>query len=262
SGLMTGYYEPLLHGSLEKSERFRYPVYGQPEDLLEIDLVSIFPELKGKRVRGKLVGNKVVPYEARGEMDETKAPVLCWVDDKVSLFFLEVQGSGRIALDNGETLFVGYRNQNGHRYRSIGKYLIDQGEIEREKVSLQSIRRWLDENPDRIDEVLNHNPSLVFFQNRPHAASGAMGLELTPGRSVAVDKRYIPLGSMLYVKADDPLEGTPLDRVVFAQDTGGAIKGELRADFFWGFGKEAEAKAGRMKADTEFWILLPKAEIR
>lgn len=258
TGLMTGYYEPQLHGSLEKSERYRFPVYGEPDDLINVKLDSVYPELKGKRVRGRLVGNTVVPYESRREIENAEPPVLCWVDDRVSLFFLEVQGSGRIALDNGETLYVGYKNQNGRAYRSVGKYLIEQGEIPREKVSLQSIRAWLEAHPGRVDEVLDYNPSVVFFQTKPRPASGALGLELTPKRSVAVDRRYIPLGAMLYIRADDPVSGKPLDRVVFAQDTGGAIRGALRADFFWGYGNAAEKKAGKMKAQTEFWILLPK----
>ena len=257
-GLMTGYYEPQLHGSMTRSERYRYPLYGEPEDLLNVDLSELYPELKGKRLRGRLVGNRVVPYEPRENIEASQAPVICWVDDRISLFFLEVQGSGRIALENGETLYVGYKNQNGHPYRSVGKYLIELGEIEPEKISLQSIREWLESHPERVDEVLGHNPSVVFFQTKSHAASGAMGLELTPKRSVAVDRRYIPLGAMLYVASDDPVTREPLEHVVFAQDTGGAIKGELRADYFWGYGKTAERKAGKMKAETEFWILLPK----
>ena len=261
-GLMTGYYEPMLEGSLQRSERYRYPLYGEPEDLLIVDLADVYPELKGKRLRGRLVGNRVVAYEPRENIEASQAPVICWVDDRIALFFLEVQGSGRIALESGETLYVGYKNQNGHPYRSVGKYLIEQGEIAPEKISLQSIRAWLEAHPGRVDEVLGHNPSVVFFQTKPHAASGAMGLELTPQRSVAVDRRYIPLGAMLYIASDDPVTREPIERVVFAQDTGGAIKGELRADYFWGFGKTAERKAGKMKQESAFWILLPKENLR
>ena len=147
-GLMTGYYEPLLHGSREPSERYRYPLYGEPEDLLEIELAELFPELEGKRLRGRLVGNRVLPYYERSTIDTAEAPVICWVDDRVSLFFLEVQGSGRIELEEGGLLYVGYRNQNGRPYRSIGKYLIERGEIDPEAVSMPTIRAWFDAHPD------------------------------------------------------------------------------------------------------------------
>ncbi len=257
-GLITGYYEPLLLGSLQKSERYRYLLYAVPDDLIIVKLDSLYPKLKGIRLRGRLEGNTLVPYAARKTMAESNASVLCWVDDKVSLFFLEVQGSGRIELDDGETIFVGYANQNGHPYRSIGKYLIEQNEISREEVSLQSIRAWLADNPQRVDEVLNANPSRVFFQERRQSATGSLGLELTPERSIAVDRRYVPLGAMLYMQTQDPIDQSPIEKMVFAQDTGGAIKGEIRADMFWGYGSQAESKAGKMQEPLELWILLPR----
>lgn len=259
-GMITGYYEPLLHGSLVQSERYRYPLYGVPDDLITVSLESVHPELKGLRLRGRLEGNSVVPYATRGKMSESNASALCWVDDEVSLFFLEVQGSGRVELDDGETIFVGYGDQNGHPYRSIGRYLIDQGEIPRSEISLQSIRAWLEANPTRVDEVLNANPSRVFFQKRDQSATGSLGLELTPLRSIAVDRRYIPLGAMLYLSTQDPITHEPMQRSVFAQDTGGAIKGEIRADMFWGHGREAASKAGKMQEPLELWILLPRGE--
>lgn len=258
TGLMTGYYEPLLYGSMEKSGRYRYPVYKVPDDLITVKLETIYPELKGIRLRGRLEGNTLVPYESREAMTESNVSAICWVDDEVSLFFLEVQGSGRIELDNGKTIFVGFANQNGHPYRSIGKYLIEKKEISRDEISLQSIRAWLDEHPWRRDEVLNHNPSAVFFQERSRPATGSLGLALTPERSIAVDRHYIPLGGMLFMQSRDPLSYEPIKKTVFAQDTGGAIKGEIRADLFWGYGKEAERKAGKMKEPLELWLLLPK----
>ena len=257
-GLVTGYYEPLLYGSRERTGRYRYPLYREPDDLINVELASIYPELKGKRVRGRLVGRKIVPYLTREEMVNSDTEAICWVDDRVGRFFLEVQGSGRVELENGETIYVGYANQNGHPYRSIGKYLVEKGEIPADKISLQSIRAWLDANPERVDEVLNYNPSSVFFRQKTAAATGALGLELTPGHSVAVDPQYIPPGAMLYMQTNDPVTEAPLHRVVFAQDTGGAIKGALRADLFWGYGKEAELKAGKMQEELRLWILLPK----
>ncbi len=254
--LLTGYYEPELHGSLKKSEHYPYPVYETPDNLVTVDLGSIYPELKHYRLRGKIEGSKLIPYDKRGSFDTLNAKIICYVDSKIDLFFLEVQGSGRIVLDSGEVLYVGYDNQNGHKYKSIGKYLVAQNEIPLEDISLQSIKEWFKKHPKRVDEVLNYNPSMVFFQVRNYKAKGALGLELTPLRSIAVDKRYIPLGSMLYI--DAKTQRFDAQRVVFAQDTGGAIKGVVRADMFLGFGKEAGEIAGELKAPLDLWVLVPK----
>ncbi|QFR49499.1 transglycosylase [Sulfurimonas lithotrophica] len=260
-GLLTGYYEPYLRGSLTKHDQYIYPVYETPKDLITVDLSSIYPDLKHYRLRGRLQDNKIVPYYTRKESskDVIEADVICYVDNKIDLFFLEVQGSGRVLLDNNETIFIGYDNQNGHKYKSIGKYLVDKGEIPLENISLQSIRKWFRENPDRVEEVLNYNDSLVFFKQKEQPATGSLGLELTPRRSIAVDKRYIPLGSMLYCSAEQ--NATKFSHIVQAQDTGGAIKGEIRADMFLGFGDDARSVAGRLKAPLKLWIFLPKGDM-
>ncbi|MEN8302875.1 MAG: murein transglycosylase A [Campylobacterota bacterium] len=257
--ILTGYFEPELRGSLTQSERYRYPIYATPKDLVTVDLSSIYPDLKNYRLRGRLDGNRLVPYYSRAELNEQEinAEVICYCDSKIDKFFLEVQGSGRVRLDNGETLFIGFGNQNGHKYKSIGKYLVESGEISKEDISLQTIREWFRVNPSRVNEVLNHNTSVVFFQKRERAATGSLGLVLTPLRSIAVDRRYIPLGSMVYMDAQDAYE-----RVVFAQDTGGAIKGSVRADMFLGFGEEAGEVAGELKAPLKLWILLPKEKVK
>lgn len=257
-GLLTGYYEPELRGSLSKKEPYIYPLYRTPKDLVIVDLGEQYPELKSYRLRGKLVGNRLVPYHDRKDAvdNELDAEVICYTDSKIDLFFLEVQGSGRVTLDDGSAMFVGYDNQNGHKYASIGKYLVNIGEIPLENISLQSIKAWLEQNPSRIDEVLNYNKSMVFFRQKEHAASGSLGVVLTPTRSIAVDRKYIPLGSMLYLSAQD--EAVEFNRVVMAQDTGGAIKGSVRADMFMGYGEEAKEVAGRLKAPLKLWILLPK----
>jgi membrane-bound lytic murein transglycosylase A len=257
-GLLTGYYEPYLRGSLTKHDQYIYPIYKTPKDLITVDLSSIYPDLKHYRLRGRIEDNKLVPYYTRQEsqQQEIDAEIICYVDDKVDLFFLEVQGSGRVLLDNNETIFIGYDNQNGHRYKSIGKYLVEEGEIALEDISLQSIRAWFKENPDRVDEVLNYNDSLVYFREKSQAATGSLGLELTPKRSIAVDRRYIPLGSMLYCDASQ--ENVKFSHIVQAQDTGGAIKGANRADMFMGFGDEAREIAGELKAPLKLWIFLPK----
>ncbi len=257
--ILTGYYEPELKGSLTKSEIYKYPIYETPKDLVTVDLSSIYPDLKSYRLRGRLDGNRLVPYYSRAELKDIDidAETICYCDSKIDRFFLEVQGSGRVTLDSGETLFIGFGNQNGHKYKSIGKYLVQSGEISKEEISLQSIREWFKLNPQRVDEVLNHNTSVVFFQKRDVAASGSLGLVLSPLRSIAVDRRYIPLGSMIYVSAENSYK-----RMVFAQDTGGAIKGSVRADMFLGFGKKAGSVAGELKAPLNLWILLPKNMIK
>lgn len=258
NGLLTGYYEPLLRGSRTKKEPFVYPIYETPKDLVSVDLDEVYPELKGYRLRGRLQGDRLVPYYDRHDaLSQTlESDVICYTDSKIDLFFLEVQGSGRVSLESGETLYVGYDNQNGHKYESIGKYLIQKGEIEAKDVSLQSIKAWLQENPARVDEVLNYNRSMVFFREKNAPATGAMGIELTPKRSVAVDKRYIPLGSLLYM--DAKTHAGDMNAIVMAHDTGSAIKGSARADLFTGYGDEAMELAGRLKAPLSLWMLLPR----
>jgi len=260
-GLLTGYYEPLISASLQKSSRYKYPLYATPKDLVTVDLSSIYPELKHYRLRGRVEGNRVVPYYTRAQssLNEINASVICYCDSKIDKFFLEIQGSGKVVLDDNTTINVGYENQNGHKYRAIGRYLVKIGALKMDEVSLQSIRAWLEAHPDRVDEVLNYNDSLVFFSRREQGATGALGIELTPKRSVAVDKRYIPLGSMLYLSSK--IEDREIHKIVFAEDTGGAIKGAVRADYFLGSGKEALEIAGRLKSPLKLWILLPKSKV-
>jgi len=260
--IMTGYFEPELHGSLTQTQRFKYPIYETPKDLLVIALDSVYPDLKQYRLRGRLDEKRVVAYYSREEINklDINAEVICYCDSKIDRFFLEVQGSGRVKLDNGDLLYIGYDNQNGHSYNSIGKYLVKNGELTQKEVSLQTIRAWFKANTNRVDEVLNHNTSFVFFKQRQNPASGSLGLVLTPLRSIAVDRRYIPLGSMLYLSALG--EKKDYKRIVFAQDTGGAIKGALRADMFLGFGDEAGEIAGELKAPLKLWILLPKTKVK
>ncbi len=259
NGVITGYYEPLLHGRLQRSERFRYPVYGVPEDLLVVDLGSLYPELKDRRLRGRLDGRRVTPYPSRAEINQAKtfaAPVVAWVDDPVALFFLQVQGSGRIKLEDGAMLYVGYADQNGHPYHAIGSTLVARGALKLEEVNLDGIRAWLVVNPGQAEDVLNSNPSYVFFARREQPAIGALSVPLTPRRSVAVDPAFIPLGVPLWFDTTLP-DAAPFRRLVFAQDTGGAIKGPVRADLFFGFGTEAEKLAGNMKQPGRIFVLLP-----
>lgn len=265
-GLITGYYEPLLAGARARSDKARYPLHGVPKDLLTIELGDIIPELKGKRVRGRLAGNKVLPYWSRAEIvGQAKGtpPALLWVDDPVELFFLQIQGSGRVKLPSGEMVRVGYADQNGHPYQSIGRVLIERGELQPGEASMQGIQAWARANPQKLDELLNANPSYVFFRELTgklgpqEGPLGALGVPLVAERTIAVDPRHIPLGAPVFLATTRPNSDLPLRRLVMAQDTGGAIKGVVRADFFWGFGADAGAQAGRMKQSGQMWVLLP-----
>jgi len=266
TGLITGYYVPDLRGSKVRTERYRYPLYAPPEDLLVVDLSSVYPELGSYRLRGRLEGRRVVPYYDRGALDagvdSLKGNELLWVDDPVELFFMHIQGSGRILFENGESEMVNYADQNGHPFRSIGKLLLERGEMTKNQMSMQNIRAWVRQHPDQANALLAENPSYVFFRELPavHTPPGALGVPLTPEASIAVDPRTVPLGAPVFLATTWPLNPQPLQRLVVAQDTGGAIKGNVRADFFWGMGHEAGALAGRMKQPGKMWVLLPRAE--
>jgi peptidoglycan lytic transglycosylase A len=266
-GLVTGYYEPVLRGSRTRLAPFVYPLYGPPDDLLIIDLSATNPELRGTRLRGRLEGKRVVPYYTRAEIARGAAPVtgkeILWVDDPIEAFFLQVQGSGRVQLANGETLRVGYADQNGHPFQSIGRFLVERGELKLGEASMQSIKSWAAANPQRVQELLDQNPSFVFFRELPLADPnsgpiGAFGVPLVAGRSIAVDPRYVPLGAPVFLATTFPASTTPLTRLVLAQDSGGAIRNPVRADFFWGSGAEAGAQAGRMRQQGRMWVLLPR----
>lgn len=273
NGLFTGYYEPLLQGARQAGSRARYPIYGVPPNLLTIELGDLFPELKGKRVRGRLTSdNKVIPYWTREQIDadptRINAKTLAWVDDPIELFFLQIQGSGRVQMPDGSRLRVGYADQNGQPYQSIGSVLIKQGALTKDTASMQGIQNWARNNPGKVQALLNANPSYVFFRvlptdpNNPDAGPpGALGVPLTPGRSIAIDPRATPLGAPVWLDTTLPNSNKPMQRLVLAQDTGGAIKGAVRADFFWGFGAEAGKEAGRMKQPGQMWTLLPPAAV-
>jgi membrane-bound lytic murein transglycosylase A len=266
TGLITGYYEPLLHGARRRGGAYQTPLYKVPGDLITVDLASEYPSLAGMRLRGRLVGRTVVPYSTRAEIE--RAPIagkaLLWVDDPVEAFFLEVQGSGRVQLDSGETVRVAYADQNGHPYKAIGRRLVEQGEIPADQVSAQTIKAWIAAHPDRRQELFDANPSFVFFKEErvpdPSVGpKGALGVPLSPARSVAVDRAFIPLGLPVFLSTTLPASEVPLRHLMMAQDTGGAIKGAVRADFFFGFGPDAADNAGRMKQRGQIWVLLPRA---
>ena len=258
--LATGYYEPTLEGSYTKSKAYPYAVYGVPEDLVRVELIDEYKPYIKRPLRGRLVDGKIVPYFSRQEISEnalsSESP-LCYVSDKIDLFFLQVQGSGKIRFDDNSSLYLGYGDQNGFPYESIGKEMIRRGCLEQGEVSLRSIYEYLNNNPHEIDTILNSNPSYVFFQKRTMGASGALGLRLHSGRSVAVDRENIPLGMPLFISTHEPISKQKYERMVFAHDTGGAIKGEARVDIFFGSGKKAKEQAGLMQAKLKLWMLVP-----
>ena len=275
-GLITGYYEPLLRGSRLRNPPFLTPIRTRPDDLLVLDLGSVYPETRNLRLRGRIVTPangvpRVVPYGDRTELG-TQVPVnaLAWVDDPVDAFFLEIQGSGRIRFEDGSILRIGYADQNGHPYRPIGRELIRRGVLAASATTAPAIREWLRTNPQDAQSVMATNPSVVFFRELPapreadEGPPGALGVALTPTRSVAVDPKALPLGTMLYVSTAHPGREGKLERMVVAQDTGGAIRGPVRADFFWGFdavGEQSAADlAGRMRSLGRLWLLWPRGE--
>jgi membrane-bound lytic murein transglycosylase A len=265
SGLITGYYMPLLKGSRQKSDKYPYPIYARPDDLITVDLAEVYPELANKRVRGRLIENRLVPYYNRAEIEQQPASLqgkeLLWVDDIIDLFFLQVQGSGIVQLENGERIPVGYADQNGHSYQSIGRLLVERGELTLDKASMQGIKDWARNNLDKLRDLLNSNPSYVFFRELPAGLPGpigALGVPILAERTVAIDPKHIPLGAPVFLSTTHPNSAKPLKRLMMAQDTGGAIKGGVRADFYWGAGAEAGRKAGAMKQPGKIWVLLPK----
>ncbi|MFK3739914.1 murein transglycosylase A [Massilia sp. TN1-12] len=265
AGLITGYYEAALRGARKRGGAYQTPLYKVPDDLITVDLASVYPTLKGMRLRGRLSGKTVVPYGTRAEIERARIPgkELLWVDDPVEAFFLEVQGSGRVELDGGETVRVAYADQNGHPYKAIGRWLVEQGELTSAEATAQGIRAWIAAHPERRQELLNVNPSYIFFREErlpdPSVGpKGALGVPLTPSRSAAIDPAFLPLGAPLFLSTTEAGSDVPMQRLVMGQDTGGAIKGAVRADFFFGFGAQAADNAGRMKQRGQIWALLPK----
>lgn len=265
-GLFTGYFVPLVDGRLRPGDGFDVPLHGRPSDLVSVDLGQFRRALKGERIAGRVENGRLTPYADRaaitaGALKRHKTE-LVWLKDPVDAFFLQVQGSGLIRLPKGEIIRVGYAGQNGHAYTSIGKVLVERGELTLEEVSMQSIRAWLKAHPAERDKLLNTNASYVFFGHQMgDGAIGTQGVPLTPGRSLAVDRKYIPLGVPVWLEAapEDARETEQsLRRLLIAQDTGGAIRGAVRGDVFWGAGGEAGEIAGRMRHKGRYFVLVPK----
>jgi len=263
-GLFTGYYEASLNGSRTRSEKYNIPLYKRPDDLIMVQLGEFREDLKGRRIAGRVIDGNLKPYESREEIVAGSWPhndqVLVWVDDAVDAFFLQIQGSGIVTLDDGGTMRVGYAGQNGHPYYAIGRELIKMEALTSETVSMQSIRQWLENNPDKADDIMNTNASYVFFHElNGDGPLGGEGVALTAERSLAIDRSLLPYGMPIWVDITPPIKGEPrINRLMMGQDTGGAIRGAVRGDVFWGHGEHAEHVAGHMKSQGRYWILLPK----
>ena len=266
TGLVTGYFEPLLRGARKPSTKYVAPLYAPPPDLLVVDLASLYPELQGKRVRGRLDGKRIVPYYTRAELPTDPAlrgNEIVWVDNPFDALMLEVQGSGRVQLPDGGIIRLQYADQNGQPYHSVGRYLVQSGALTLEQATIPGIRAWLEAHPQRLREVLNANPSVVFFNEAPLGdpklgPKGAQGIPLTAGRSIAVDPARVPLGTPVFLATTLPDSNVPLQRLVMAQDTGGAINGAPRADYFCGTGPGPADLAGKMRQQGSLWVLWPK----
>ena len=270
-GLFTGYFEPELRGALRADGRYRVPLYRRPQDLVSVHLGRFRSELAGERIAGRVADGALEPYATRAEIDTgalaEQGLELAWVDDPLDAFFLHIQGSGRIVFEDGTTRRVAYAGTNGHIYFAIGRRLVDVGALSREDVSMQTIRDWLAANPERASEVMNENSSYVFFrwleeEQATDGPVGAQGVTLTAGRSLAVDRRFVPMTVPIWLEsaAPDPdpaKEDRQLRRLMVAQDTGAAIRGPVRGDVYWGAGDEAGSVAGRMKHQGRYWLLLP-----
>ena len=264
-GLFTGYYEPTLDGSLKPSRGYNTPIYPRPTDLIHVNLGEWKDSLDNTRILGRVVGHKLKPYFSRsdiskGALDGEIIPIL-WLKSEIDAFFLHIQGSGRVVLPNGEVYRLGYAGKNGRKYYPIGRYLVEIGAIPKENISMQSIKKWLKENPGKKKDVMNMNPSYIFFRKLKGKGGpiGAQGVVLTSGRSLAVDRRYSKLGAPVWLSANfRDEEGKKIQRLMVAQDTGGAIKGPIRGDVFWGSGKTAERLAGIMKAKGSMYVFYPE----
>jgi len=271
--LFTGYYQPLVEGSLVPTGKFCYPVYRKPADLVTAELVTLKPEMKVEKVFGRAEGEQFMPYYSRGEIDEAellkgRQLEIAWVEDPIDVFFMHIQGSGIIRLPDGRRLSLGYAAQNGRPYRSIGRLLIDEGKIPREEMSMQRLRRYLSENPHERNEIFRYNESYVFFRVLENGPLGSLEVPVTAGRSIATDGRLFPKGALAWIQTQIPviddagrLAGwRPIARFVLNQDTGGAIRGLQRADLYFGTGEEPAALAGYMNRPGKIFFLILKPD--
>lgn len=270
TGLFTGYYLPELDARRAPSARFSVPIYRRPPELVTVDLGRFRRDLAGRRIAGEVRDGRLAPFATRRDIDvgalADRGLELYWADDPVAVFDLHIQGSGRLRLADGSIVRVGYDGPNGHPYTSVGRLLVARGVMALEQVSAPAIWRWMRENPAAARDLMQENASYVFFRELPGAeVYGAQGVALTPGRSLAVDRTKIALGAPVWLETTRPDPADPagarraLNRLMVAQDTGGAIRGAVRGDVFWGAGREAALIAGHMREEGRYFVLLPTA---
>ncbi len=257
----TGYFEPEIAGSRERRRGYETPIYGRPSDLIDVDLGAFSDALKGKKIRGRVDGKAFVPYYDRTEIEtgaiDKVAPIIAWAADPVEIFFLQIQGSGRLRLPDGGVMRIGYDSQNGRDYTGIGALMRDRGLLQPGQASMQGIVGWLHAHPQEGRDLMRENKSFVFFREQQNAAQGALGYVVTGGASAAVDPKFIPLGAPVFLSMDR----ADASRLWIAQDTGGAIRGANRVDTFWGAGAEAQAIAGGMSAHGTAFLLVPRGTL-
>jgi membrane-bound lytic murein transglycosylase A len=264
-GKLTGYYEPIISGSLSKSNKYKYPLFGKPEDLIIVNIDQTYPELKGKKVRGRLKNNVLIPYYTRKEIESgkhTSIQPIAWAADKVDIFFLQIQGSGKLKLPDENIIKLNYDAHNGHPYTSIGRILIKEHGLSIADVSMNKIKKWINKNPTMGNNLMERNKSFVFFkisENSEDGPTGSIGYPLTPLRSIAIDPMKNPMGFLYFINTVDP-KYHKIRRFVFAEDTGSAIKGQIRFDFFWGSGNESGLSAGKTNEAVKSWVILPNSK--
>lgn len=266
TGLFTGYYEPVMAGSLKKTKKFSTPLWGIPEDIVRIDLGKFDPKLKGDVLFGRKDGKEIKPYLTRKEIETGTSPfpakAVAWVEHPVDAFILQIQGSGRLRLPSGREISIGYAGNNGHKFVGIGAVMAREGLLKKGVYTMSEIKTWLKANPSEAERLMHENPRFIFFKRlKDQGIIGSLGVPLTPKRSLAVDPSYISLGSILWLEAKGPGNEGELNRLMSAQDTGSAIKGAVRGDFFWGSGERALQEAGRMRSQGIYYMLVPKAGI-
>jgi membrane-bound lytic murein transglycosylase A len=275
--LFTGYYQPVIPGSLIATPEYPYPIYGIPADLIVVEEGALMQSTAAEKRVGRREGDQLVPYYARREIDELgylrgRGYEIAWVKDPIDLFFLHIQGSGILQLEDGRRLLIGYAGGNGRPYRSIGRLLIDRGKIPQEEMSMQRLRLYLLEFPEERNEIFSYNESYVFFRFLQEGPLGNIEVPLTAGRSIATDARLFPKGALAFISTERPVLDAagglvgwqPLSRFVLNQDTGGAIRGLQRADLYFGTGAEAEAAAGYMNRPGKLYFLslkTPSADV-
>ncbi len=259
-GKFTSYYEAVIHAAWEQDETYKFPIYGKPYDLITANLQDFSADLPKLRLVGRVEGGKFIPYYTRAEIEqnEMQAPVLMWGDDLVDINLMQIQGSAVAQMTDGSEVRIGFAESNGRPFKGIGRILLDKGLIAPGEASMPKIRDWLQQNPELAAALLAENTRYIFHRlTDADGPIGAMGVTLTAGRSLAVDNHYMPLGAMLWLDTTDP-DGQPLQKIVFAQDIGSAIKGAVRGDYFWGHGEEALLEAGRMHQTGRDFILIPR----